>query len=244
MAARASTGAQRRALGSAAAASAGARGPAAARVFRTKEKRVTTQKNPAFFAANTGTSPWKGIIQGKNDPIPEPEPEFSDDLFPEGALETLQDVAITLMRVGTAAMMIHHGQEKLLSAEMFTNFVMTKYFAFLPGPGIAWTYAAGAVQAAAPIFLALGVASRPAAASLAGTTLAAMYYHLVSTGTEGFPLSTMAEKVPVFHNYAFEGPFMYVAIFLFFATMGPGKFAVSTALGWDKDKSLVGLLKQ
>merc|ERR1711924_542983 len=145
-------------MGGAAAASAGARGPAAARVFRTKEKRVTTQKNPAFFAANTGTSPWKGIIQGKNDPIPEPEPEFSDDLFPEGALETLQDVAIMLMRVGTAAMMIHHGQEKLLSAEM--------------------------------------------------------YYHLVSTGTEGFPLSTMAEKVPVFHNYAFEGPFMYVAIFL------------------------------
>merc|ERR1711937_1024373 len=48
----------------------------------------------------------------------------------------------------------------------------------------------------------------------------------------------------VFHNYAFEGPFMYVAIFLFFATMGPGKFAVSTALGWDKDKSLGGLLKQ
>merc|ERR1712078_241063 len=136
------------------------------------------------------------------------EPEFSDDLFPEGALETLQDVAITLMRVGTAAMMIHHGQEKLLSAEMFTNFVMTKYFAFLPGPAIAWTYAAGAVQAAAPIFLALGVASRPAAASLAGTTLAAMYYHLISTGTEGFPLSTMAEKVPVFHNYAFEGPFV------------------------------------
>merc|ERR1711924_187693 len=63
-------------------------------------------------------------------------------------------------------------------------------------------------------------------------------------GTWGFPLSTMAEKVPVFHNYAFEGPFMYVAIFLFFATKGPGKFAVSTALGWDKDKSLVGLLKQ
>merc|ERR1711924_266915 len=122
-------------MGGAAAASAGARGPAAARVFRTKEKRVTTQKNPAFFAANTGTSPWKGIIQGKNDPIPEPEPEFSDDLFPEGALETLQDVAIMLMRVGTAAMMIHHGQEKLLSAEMYTNFVMTKYFAFLPGPG-------------------------------------------------------------------------------------------------------------
>merc|ERR1711924_344151 len=120
-------------MGGAAAASAGARGPAAARVFRTKEKRVTTQKNPDFFAANTGTSPWKGIIQGKNDLIPEPEAEFSDDLFPEGTLETLQDVAITLMRVGTAAMMIHHGQEKLLSAEMFTNFVMTKYFAFLPG---------------------------------------------------------------------------------------------------------------
>merc|ERR1711924_325513 len=56
---------------------------------------------------------------------------------------------------------------------------------------------------------------------MGGTTLAAMYYHLVSTGTEGFPLSTMAEKVPVFHNYAFEGPFMYVAIFLFFAPWGP-----------------------
>lgn len=224
-----------------------ARGPAPARVFL-KGKRATTQKNPEFWPW-TGSNPetqaqWKGIIQPKNAPIPEPEDPAADDLFPEGTLETLQDVAIALMRVGTAAMMLHHGQEKLLSAEMFNNFVMSKYFAFLPGPGLAWTYAAGAVQAVAPAALALGVASRPAAASLAGTTLAAMYYHLASTGLEGFPLSTMAEKVPVFHNYAFEGPFMYLAIFLFFATAGPGKFAVSTALGWDKDKSLAGLLKQ
>jgi len=256
----AASGAARRGFGGAAApagarrglggqsAAAPVRGPAAARVFL-KEKRATTQKNPGFFSSFTGSisggpSPWRGVIQSKSAPIPAPEPEVSDDLFPEGTLETLQDVAIALMRVGTAAVMLHHGQEKLLSAEMFNNFVMSKYFAFLPGPGLAWTYAAGAVQAAAPAFLALGVASRPAAASLAGTTLAALYYHLASTGLEGFPLSTMAEKVPVFHNYAFEGPLMYLAIFLFFATAGPGKFAVSTALGWDKDKSLAGLLKQ
>ena len=237
----------RRGLGGQSAA-APVRGPAAARAFL-KEKRATTMKNPDFFSSFTGSisggpSPWRGIIQSKNAPIPAPEPEVSNDLFPEGTLETLQDVAIALMRVGTAAVMLHHGQEKLLSAEMFNNFVMSKYFAFLPGPGLAWTYAAGAVQATAPAFLALGVASRPAAASLAGTTLAALYYHLASTGLEGFPLSTMAEKVPVFHNYAFEGPLMYLAIFLFFATAGPGKFAVSTALGWDKDKSLAGLLKQ
>ena len=244
----AASGAARRGFGGAAApagarrglggqsAAAPVRGPAAARVFL-KEKRATTQKNPEFFSSFTGSI-------SKSAPIPASEPEVSNDLFPEGTLETLQDVAIALMRVGTAAVMLHHGQEKLLSAEMFNNFVMSKYFAFLPGPGLAWTYAAGAVQAAAPAFLALGVASRPAAASLAGTTLAALYYHLASTGLEGFPLSTMAEKVPVFHNYAFEGPFMYLAIFLFFATAGPGKFAVSTALGWDKDKSLAGLLKQ
>ena len=38
--------------------------------------------------------------------------------------------------------------------------------------------------------------------------------------------------------------FMYVAIFLFFACAGPGKYALSTALGWDEDNSLPGLLKQ
>lgn len=184
------------------------------------------------------------VREKKKAPPPPPPVEAPADFFPEGTLEALQDASLVLMRVGTAAIMIHHGQEKFASAEMFNNFVMAKYFAFLPGPGLAWTYSAAAVQFGAPFFLALGIFSRPAAASLAGTTIAAMYYHLASTGTEGFPLSKMAEKVPVFHNYAFEGPFMYVAIFLFFACAGPGKYALSTALGWDEDNSLPGLLKQ
>merc|ERR1711871_1812253 len=63
-------------------------------------------------------------------------------------------------------------------------------------------------------------------------------------GARGLPALHDGREGPGVPQLRLEGPFMYLAIFLFFATAGPGKFAVSTALGWDKDKSLLGLLKQ
>jgi uncharacterized membrane protein YphA (DoxX/SURF4 family) len=140
--------------------------------------------------------------------------------------------------------MIHHGYEKYFSAEMFTKYAIDKYFNFLPGPHIWWTYSVGGVQFFAPFLLGLGVFSRAASASLAGVMLGAVFQSVLSTGLEGFPLSKMASKVPIFHNYGFELPIVYVSVFLLFAATGPGKYSVAQAVGWNDDKSLLGKIKQ
>jgi uncharacterized membrane protein YphA (DoxX/SURF4 family) len=54
----------------------------------------------------------------------------------------------------------------------------------------------------------------------------------------------MAGRVPVFHNYGFETPAVYSAIFALVAATGPGKFSLAQALGWNDGKSLPGKLKQ
>jgi uncharacterized membrane protein YphA (DoxX/SURF4 family) len=51
-------------------------------------------------------------------------------------------------------------------------------------------------------------------------------------------------KVPVFHNYGFETPVLYLAIFLTIFASGPGKLSIAQALGWNDDKSLFGKIKQ
>jgi uncharacterized membrane protein YphA (DoxX/SURF4 family) len=89
-----------------------------------------------------------------------------------------------------------------------------------------------------------GIFSRVAAASLAGTMLGATYYSIVTTGTEGFPLSKMAGRVPVFHNYGFETPALYLAVFVLVAATGPGKFSIAQAIGWNDDNTILGKLKQ
>merc|ERR1719160_2201076 len=179
-------------------------------------------------------------------PEPEPEPElpfWQKDLTDEDE-ENIRETAYLFMRLAVASIMIHHGQEKILSADAFTKFAIDKYFSFLPGPHIFWTYSAGGVQFIGPILLSLGVFSRAAAISLAGTMVAAGYYSLASTGLEGFPLSKMASKVPIFHNYGFETPVLYLAIFLTVFASGPGKLSIAQALGWNDDKSLLGKIKQ
>ena len=45
----------------------------------------------------------------------------------------------------------------------------------------------------------------------------AVYFHLLDTGLEGFPLAVVEG-----HNYAFELSFIYGAISLYFLCAGPG----------------------
>jgi uncharacterized membrane protein YphA (DoxX/SURF4 family) len=170
-----------------------------------------------------------------------------DEFLSEEVEGYIKEAAFLFFRLAAASVMIHHGQEKILSAEAFTKFAIDKYFTFLPaieGKRVFWAYFSGGVQAVGPILLSLGVFSRLAAVSLAGTMVGATYYSVVSTGLEGFPLSKMAAKVPVFHNYGFETPILYLAIFALVAAAGPGKLSVAEALGWNDDKTLLGKIKQ
>lgn len=176
---------------------------------------------------------------------PQPKGETAED--PDEVQDFVNDAALLFARLAAASFMIHHGQEKLASAELFTKFAIDKYFTFLPqigGSRVFWTYSAASVQAVAPFFLASGVFSRVAGAALTGTMLGAFYYSLASTGLEGFPLSKMASQVPVFHNYNFETPFLYISVFALVAANGPGKLSVSQALGWNDDNTILGKIKQ
>jgi uncharacterized membrane protein YphA (DoxX/SURF4 family) len=165
--------------------------------------------------------------------------------------ETITEVAFFLMKCAVAAVMVHHGQEKILKPNSFTKWTIDAYFGFLPGPHIFYTYAAGWIQFLAPYFMVLGVFSRVAAASLVAVMAGAFFHSMLTSGLEGFPFfelgglgATMSSTVPAFHNYAFETPTLYIVICLLIAVNGPGKFSIAQLLGWNDDKSLLGKLKQ
>jgi len=152
--------------------------------------------------------------------------------------ESIKDVALFFLKLAVASVMVHHGQEKILSPTEFTKFTMDAYFGFLPGPHIYYTYAAGYVQWLAPIFVVLGVFSRVASASLVAVMAGAFLHSMLTSGLEGFPgfelgglSSKLQFKVPAFHNYGFETPTLYIIIFLFLAIGGPGKFSLAQLLG-------------
>jgi len=179
------------------------------------------------------------------------KPEDKEEFISEELQETFTELGYLFMKLAVGAVMIHHGQEKILSTEMFTKFAIDKYFSFLPGPHIYWTYLVGYIQYLAPFFMGLGIFSRAAAASLTGVMAGALFQDLIQNGWEKFPmfeLAGLSQKlkygVPIFHNYGFEVPLLYVAIFSYIAVTGPGKFSIAQLLGWNDDKSLLGKLKQ
>jgi len=181
----------------------------------------------------------------KKRPVAAPEEE--DEFISEETEENIREAAYLFARLAVASVMIHHGQEKILSAEAFTKFAIDKYFSFLPPLGdsrVIWAYGAGAAQALGPIAMSLGVFSRLGAVAMAGTMVGATYYSVITTGLEGFPLSKMASRVPIFHNYGFETPVLYFAMFAFVAAAGPGKLSLAQVLGWNDDKTLLGKIKQ
>ena len=103
----------------------------------------------------------------------------------------------------------------------FTANVVVKFFGFLPGEPSFWTYSAAATQIVGAGLLGIGLLSRPTAAAMSGTMIAAVAFHLLNTGPEGFPLG-----VPAAHSYNFELAAMYVGALLYFTAAGAGPFSV------------------
>ena len=139
----------------------------------------------------------------------------------EQALEPVGDVVATLLRVGTCALMVHHGIDKVQNVDGFSANVVAKFFGFLPGPPQFWTLSAAATQIVGAGLLGLGVFARPTSLAMSATMITAVVFHLINTGGEDFPLG-----IPKAHSYNFELAAMYVLVLGYFSVSGAGKYSV------------------
>ena len=140
---------------------------------------------------------------------------------PEGEVNILGELSIFVLRVSFSLMMVHHGLEKLSDPGGFAEFVVGKYFSFLPGDPVIWTYIAAVTQIVCPIGLATGVFARLSALGLLSTMVFALYFHFIDTGLEGFPFAVVEN-----HNYIFELSAIYAAISFYFLCAGPGRLSL------------------
>merc|ERR1712129_522621 len=99
-------------------------------------------------------------------------------------ITTLTDVGITALRLGTCALMIHHGIDKVDNVDGFSANVVAKFFGFLPGPPQFWTLSAAFTQISGSGLLAVGVLARPVSLSMCATMVTAVIFHLLNTGAE------------------------------------------------------------
>merc|ERR1712161_8129 len=133
----------------------------------------------------------------------------------------LTDVIIAVLRIGTCALMIHHGFDKVQNVVGFSENVVAKFFGFLPGNPQFWTLSAAGTQIVGSCFLTLGFLTRPVAISMCATMAVAVIFHLLNTGAEGFPLAVVPQ-----HSYNFELAAMYVAVLAFFGVSGASNYSV------------------
>mmetsp|Transcript_10396 Transcript_10396/g.21943 ORF Transcript_10396/g.21943 Transcript_10396/m.21943 type:complete len:157 (+) Transcript_10396:101-571(+) len=131
------------------------------------------------------------------------------------------EIGTLVLRLTVCSMVVHHGLQKLQNPEGFTEGIVAKYFTFLPFQPIIWTYMAASMEIVAPLCLALGIFARLASFGLFMTMCFATTFHLMLTGSEGYPLG-----VPKAGAYAFEPSVLCGAIFVYFIFAGPGKFSV------------------
>lgn len=135
------------------------------------------------------------------------------------------EIGALVLRVTVCLTVVHHGLQKLGNPEGFAENMVAKYFSFLPGPPIYWTYMAAYMELVAPVLLAVGVFARLASFGLLTTMLFATSFHFMLTGTEDYPLG-----VPAAGAYAFEPSLLCGAIFCYFLFAGPGKLALKPNL--------------
>jgi len=147
--------------------------------------------------------------------------------------EGIHSVPLVPLRILTGLLMIHHGSEGGLgpanfgTAEFngFVDFVVKPYFGFLPlSPEISAAIH-DYIEFFGGIFFTLGFCVRPAALSLLVTMASAVYFHLSSTGLQGFPLGHVSN-----YSYDFEEPLLYALIFLMFWFNGAGPLSVDSII--------------
>jgi putative oxidoreductase len=107
----------------------------------------------------------------------------------------------------------------------FIDYIVKPYFGFLPGPPELWSALHDYIEFFGGAFLAIGFLTRPAALSLLITLMGAVYFHLASTGLQGFPLGHVPN-----YSYDFEEPLMYCLIFLLFWFNGAGPLSVDSII--------------
>ena len=144
------------------------------------------------------------------------EPGIQENVF-----DPLADVLVTTLRIGTCALMIHHGLDKIDNVEGFSKNVVAKFFGFLPGDPRFWTLSAAGTQVAGSVLLTLGIFARPVALSMCATMATAVVFHLLNTGGEGFPLTVVPQ-----HSYNYELAAMYTAVLAYFSVAGAGAYSV------------------
>ena len=102
---------------------------------------------------------------------------------------------------------------------------MKPYFSFLPGPLEFWSAIHDYAEFFGGICFTLGFLTRPAALSLLVTMMSAVYFHLSSTGLQGFPLGHVSN-----YSYDFEEPLLYSLIFLTFWFNGAGPLSIDSII--------------
>lgn len=140
-------------------------------------------------------------------------------------VEGIHAFPLVPLRVMSGLLMIHHGSEGGVGpANMgtpefqgFVDFIVKPYFNFLPGPPELWSAIHDYAEFFGGICLVLGFLTRPAALALVVTMFSAVYFHLSSVGTQGFPLGHVPN-----YSYDFEEPTLYALIFLLFFFNGAG----------------------
>jgi len=150
--------------------------------------------------------------------------EEDDNTDPE-FVQTITDLVILGLRLGTCSLMIHHGFDKIQNVEGFSANVVAKFFGFLPGPPQFWTLSAAGTQIVGAGLLSVGILSRPVAFSMMCTMAVAVVFHLLNSGAEGFPLAVVKA-----HSYNYELAAMYVCVLAYFSTSGAGAFSVDQAV--------------
>jgi len=148
----------------------------------------------------------------------------------------IHSVPLVPLRILTGLLMIHHGSEGGVGPanfgtpefQGFIDYIMKPYFSFLPGSLDLWTAIHDYAEFFGGIFLAVGLLTRPAALSLLITMLSAVYFHLSSSGLQGFPLGHVPN-----YSYDFEEPLLYSMIFLLFWFNGAGPLSIDSII-YDK----------
>mmetsp|Transcript_41694 Transcript_41694/g.46544 ORF Transcript_41694/g.46544 Transcript_41694/m.46544 type:complete len:259 (-) Transcript_41694:117-893(-) len=171
------------------------------------------------FVAKSSTGPLEvfrgGPLQAASSFDDEKDSSLSNIFTP------VTDVIVTVLRVGTCALLIHHGFDKVQNVVGFSENVVAKFFGFLPGNPQFWTLSAAGTQIVGSVLLSVGFLTRPVAISMCATMAVAVIFHLLNTGAEGFPLAVVPQ-----HSYNFELAAMYVAVLTYFSAAGAGAYSV------------------